>query len=192
MLRCRFGLLTLVFAMVVCLVAEPADAAAPKKPKRPKAPPKVAQNQFRIPATALNGNVNPAGTTPTTTDGTGGTTGKTNTAKGTDTKTVDKEADYDIADDAKVQKLHKFDTGLNFVEAKIDELTEGQKVTLSLVGKGDKKDVTHVSGTVAKIADGGKKVTLAMTVREKDDVPSGDGKQATLVSIRSVDKDKEK
>jgi hypothetical protein len=184
MFRC-FGLIALVFAMGLCLSAD-ADAAAPKKPKKPKTPrpPQVAPNQFNVPPTAL-----PATTTPTT-DG----TTKGDTAKGGSdvTKTVEKEADYDIADDAKVQKLHKFDTGLNFVEAKIDELMEGQKVTLSLVTKaGDKKDVQHVSGTVSKVVEGGKKVTLKMSVREKDDVPGGDGKQATLVSIRSLEKDKD-
>ena len=190
MSRCRFcfGFLALVFAMGLCLSGD-ADAAAPKKPKKPKTPrpPQVAPNQFNVPATAL-----PANTTPTTTDGT--TTAKGDTAKGgaDTTKTVDKEAAYDIADDAKVQKLHKFATGLNFIEAEIDDLMEGQKVTLSLVTKaGDKKDVTHVSGTVAKIAEGGKKVTLTMSVREKDDVPTGDGKKATLVSIRSLEKDKD-
>src|SRR5262245_35656169 len=183
--RYGFGLLALVFAMGLCLCADPAEAAAPKKPK-PKTPPKVAQNQFKVPTTPLNGNVKPDGTTtPTTTTG---TTAKGDTSKAADTKTVDKEVDYDIADDAKVQKLHKFDTGLNFVEAKIDELMEGHKVNLSLVGKGKKKDVVHVSGTVVKFSD--KKVTLKMTVPEKQDVPGGDGKQATLVSIRSLDKDK--
>jgi hypothetical protein len=188
MFHCRFcfGFLALVFAMGLCLSAD-VDAAAPKKPKKPKTPrpPQVAPNQFNVPATAL-----PANTTPTTPDG----TTKGDTAKGGSdtTKTVDKEADYDIAGDAKIQKLHKFATGLNFIEAEIDDLMEGQKVTLSLVTKaGDKKDVTHVSGTVAKIAEGGKKVTLTMSVREKDDVPSGDGKQATLVSIRSLEKDKD-
>jgi hypothetical protein len=108
--------------------------------------------------------------------------------------TVDKEADFLVADDATVQQLTKFPSGLNFVAAEMGDLREGLLVTLTL--KGDK--IENVSGTITKLEDSNKKVTLKMTIPAGQTAPEQAGRPCTMVSIRTAvegkekDKDKEK
>jgi hypothetical protein len=107
-------------------------------------------------------------------------------------KTVDKEIEWSLSDDCTVQKLAKFPTGLNFVEGKIGELADGQKLTVDVTAKADKDakvaKVDHYSGTLVRLSDG--KLTLRCVFTEKDETPSTDGKEISRISIRTVvDKD---
>ena len=134
----------------------------------------VAQNpQFKLPATPL-----PAGSPAI-----GGLPGIGKTPA----KLVDKDVEFTVAEDAVVQRLQKFDTGLNFVEAKLSDVVEGQRVTFSSA-KGDpadkKADVQHVSGIVSKVTESGKKVTLRLSLAEGQDVDNT--KEIQQVSIRSL------
>src|SRR5262249_46632751 len=101
---------------------------------------------------------------------------------------------FTVSEDAKVQRLQSSATGLNFVTADVDDLAEGQKVTLSLspTSTSEKKDVENVSGTLIKIEDSGTKLTLRLTVPSGKEPPEPAGKHATLVSIRSLPPDKDK
>ena len=106
----------------------------------------------------------------------------------TPVKTVDKEVDYAVAEDAKVSRLMKFDTGLNYVEAALPDVVEGQLCTLSLIAKGDTggKGAENVSGQVVKVSESGKLLTLRVTVPEGKDAPDGTGKEARAVAIRTA------
>jgi hypothetical protein len=95
--------------------------------------------------------------------------------------TVDKEADFVIADDATIQQLTKFPDGLKFVAADSDDLKEGLLVTLTL--KGDK--IENVSGTITKLADSNTKVTLRLTIASGQTAPEQAGRPCTQVSIRT-------
>jgi len=100
-------------------------------------------------------------------------------------KTVDVEGDFTVADDATVQQLTKFPSGLNFVGAAIGDLREGLLVTLTL--KGDK--VENVSGTITKLTDSNHKITLKMTLPSGQTAPDQGERPCTMVSIRTaVDK----
>ena len=195
MLSFRLGRALSLMALVLALglgasVLEPEVSGAQTQQQQQKKKKNKNKNQqlppqFQLPPTALPPN-------PPATDNK--TTGNGKDSSTPSSKTVEKEVEYAVAEDAQVQKLQKFDTGLNFVEAKGSELKEGQRVTLSLVAKTDteKKNVEHVSGTIIKIADKVEKITLRVTLPEKQDVPDPANKQAALVSIRSLPDNKDK
>ena len=170
-------------ALLLGLTVAFGQAAQPILPKKKVTPPKTASTaknpqtaqkkanpaNFNVPATPLAGNVNPAGVAAA--------------PKGNglvDVKTADKEVAFDIATEAACQRLQATDGGLNFVAAKLEDVAEGQKVTLSIAG--DKKE--NISGTVVKFD--GKQVTIKINLPVGQDPPSSDGKQVALVSIRSL------
>jgi hypothetical protein len=96
--------------------------------------------------------------------------------------TVDKEADFTVDDDATIQQLTKFASGLNYVAAQIGDLKEGVLATLTL--KGDK--IENVSGTIVKLTDSNKKITLRMTIPSGQTPPEQAGRPCTMVSIRTA------
>jgi hypothetical protein len=96
--------------------------------------------------------------------------------------TVDKEADFTVEDDATIQQLTKFPSGLNYVAAEIGDLREGVLATLTL--KGDK--IENVSGTIVKLTDSNKKITLRMTIPSGQTPPDQAGRPCTMVSIRTA------
>lgn len=190
---CTFGIL--MGAIALCSLADGAPPPPPKNLKN-KNQPQAQKNAQRpqlpgVPATPLNGKVMANGL-PAGGLGVGGATaaktisnGLTPVAK-TSTKTVDKEVEFAVADDVQVQQLAKMSGGLNYAPAKFEDVKEGQKVTLSLVAKGDDKSVVQVSGTLVKLSEGGKKVTLMVTLPMDQEAPDGAGKQVAQLSIRSL------
>src|SRR5262249_5812980 len=115
---CAF--VTLILAVICCFDLAEGAPAPKKKNKTKKAPQPPLPAQFQLPPTPLPNNTTATGT-------------PVQSPNLTPIKTVDKEVEYDVSDEVRVQKLQKFTTGLNFVPADLDEVEAGQKVTLSLV-----------------------------------------------------------
>jgi hypothetical protein len=183
--------LLLVTGVVIVIGADASGAPKKKATKKKSTPNKgeIQQPKFGVPATSLPA---PGSTARTAGYGSSPPASGLTTSYGSPSLAagllIEREVDVSLADDAKVQRLKSFANGLSYVSAGIEDVKEGQQVTLSLFDKidVDKKKVQNLTGTVQKVSEDGQRLAIRFFVSEGGNAPDPDSMECALVSIRSL------
>jgi hypothetical protein len=84
---------------------------------------------------------------------------------------VEREVIVEVASDTTFAKLQASATGLNYVDARFEDIQAGQRVTLRLVKKGEANTADELTGTVIAVKAQSKQLTLKVTVPAEQTVP---------------------
>jgi hypothetical protein len=114
----------------------------------------------------------------------------TSPAKTSQAASVDKEITVAVASDAAFLKLQSSPTGLNYVDAKFDDIQVGQRLSVSPAKKGSDaaKKAEETTGTVLLVNAGQRQLTLKVPVPADQGDADAKTEVAQTVTIRSLPK----